>query len=58
MAKVCSALTSAKYKAIIQAEMKKAGTRGVRGTPTILINGTLHIGGRSLAAFKRVVDAL
>lgn len=57
-AKVRSALTSAKYRATITAEMAKAKGRGVRGTPTILINGTPHKGSRSLSAFKRTIDAL
>lgn len=57
-AKVRSALQSNKYLAAIQREMKKATPRGVRGTPTILINGTPHKGSRTLAAFKQVIDAL
>jgi protein-disulfide isomerase len=57
-AKVRSALTSAKYRAAIKAEMRTAKGRGVRGTPTILINGNPHKGGRTLTAFKRVIDAL
>lgn len=57
-AKVRKALTTNKYQAVIQAEMKKAQTRGVRGTPTILINGNPYKGRRTLGAFKQTIDAL
>jgi len=56
--KVQHALNTNKYRATIQAEMKKAKTRGVRGTPTILINGTPYRGSRTLSAFSQTINAL
>lgn len=57
-AKVSSALKTSKYRAAIRKEMKQAQTRGVRGTPTILVNGGPYKGRRTLSAFRKTIDAL
>ena len=56
--KVSAALSMQKYRPAIQAEMKAAQRRGVRGTPTILINGAPFKGPRTLAGFRQVIDGL
>jgi predicted DsbA family dithiol-disulfide isomerase len=55
---VRQALRSSKHSAAILGEMNRAKRRGVRGTPTILINGRPHKGSRTLSAFRQVIDAL
>jgi len=56
--KVSQALRSNKHQASIQKEMKQAQGRGVRGTPTILINGVPYKGARNMSAFKKTIAAL
>ncbi len=41
----------------VAADLKAGKDAGVRGTPTIFINGKRHSGPRSLDGFKPVVDA-
>jgi protein-disulfide isomerase len=57
-ARVRQALQSNKHSAAILGEMKRAKTRGVNATPTILINGRPHRGSRTLSAFRQVIDAI
>ncbi len=57
-AKVRAALLAGTYKSAILKEMVQAKTRGVRGTPTILVNGTPYKGRRTMAGFKATIDAL
>ena len=50
--------SSNKYDGQIQQDMQLAANVGVRGTPTIFINGKLLQGGRSVGDFKRTIDGL
>jgi protein-disulfide isomerase len=50
-------MSSAETQALIDTEMKQARTAGVRGTPTIFINGKKPQG-RSLALYKQVIDGM
>ena len=50
--------SSNKYDGQIQQDMQLAAKVGVRGTPTIFINGKLLQGGRSVGDFKRTIDGL
>jgi protein-disulfide isomerase len=56
--KVGQALRTSKYELAIKKEMKQAQGRGVRGTPTILVNGVPYKGARTLSAFRKTIDAL
>jgi protein-disulfide isomerase len=46
---------AAETKSLVQDEMKEAGANGVRGTPTIFINGKKPQG-RSLDLYKGIID--
>ncbi len=57
-AKVGQAIRSGKIRAAINKEMSRAKIRGVRGTPTIFVNGVPYKGNRSLSGFRKTIDAL
>jgi protein-disulfide isomerase len=48
---------SAETKAFVDAEMKEAQANGVRGTPTIFINGKKPQG-RSFELYKGIIDGI
>jgi len=50
-------LAAADTKALIDKEMKEAQANGVRGTPTIFINGKKPQG-RSLELYKGIIDEI
>jgi protein-disulfide isomerase len=50
-------MASAETQALVDTEMKQARTAGVRGTPTIFINGKKPQG-RSLALYKQMIDEM
>jgi protein-disulfide isomerase len=50
-------MASAEVKAVIQDDMNLSKKAGVRGTPTIFVNGKL-VEQRSLDGFKRMIDPL
>ena len=45
-------------QAMVDEDMKLAGRSGVRGTPTIFINGKKATGQRSFEAYKSVIDGI
>lgn len=47
---------SAAVKREVEADVAAATAAGVRGTPTIFINGAKHQGARTLASFQAVID--
>lgn len=49
--------TSQAVKDEVASDLKAGKESGVRGTPTIFINGKRHAGPRSLEGFKPVIDA-
>ena len=52
-----SDFNSEAVKSEVSKDTKGGAAAGVRGTPTITINGTKYRGPRSLAGFKPVIDA-
>jgi protein-disulfide isomerase len=42
--------------AMVQRDLKDGVEAGVRGTPSVFINGRLLQGGRNLADFKQIID--
>ena len=50
-------LTAAEIKALVDQEMKEARANGVRGTPTIFINGKKPQG-RSFELYKGIIDEI
>ncbi len=50
------ALDTHKHRARIRADMKEGDRAGVRGTPTIFINGRLYQGNRSVDGYKMAID--
>jgi predicted DsbA family dithiol-disulfide isomerase len=56
-AKFKADFTSQSIKDEVAGDLKAGKDAGVRGTPTIFINGKRHAGARSLEGFKPVVDA-
>jgi len=50
-------LTSGKYDAGIDADMKAAAAAGVQATPTFLVNGILLSGALPFDSFKNIIDA-
>jgi protein-disulfide isomerase len=57
MAKFEADLQSDEVKAAIQADMQLAQRAGVRGTPTVFVNGKL-LQNRSLDGFKQLIDPM
>ncbi len=51
-----TAFESDEVKKEVAGDAKAASKAGVRGTPTILINGLKHRGPRTLEGFKPVID--
>jgi len=58
MAKFRAALNSGKHKAQIKKDMAEGSRAGVRGTPSVFINGRKFTppGGYSAAAFQAAID--
>ncbi len=54
---VAAALKSKKHEAAIRASMRAGQTIGVRGTPTVLVNGKKYRGRRDAATMLKVVEA-
>jgi protein-disulfide isomerase len=49
-------LTSGKYKAVVQQDLKEGTQLGLTGTPTIFINGREISGNQPLEAFEAIID--
>ena len=49
-------LTSGKYKAVVQQDLKEGAQLGLTGTPTIFINGREISGNQPLEAFQAIID--
>lgn len=50
-------LDSEKYKDVVQQDTVAGQQRGVRGTPTLFINGRLIDGGAEYAVLKAAIEA-
>jgi len=54
---VLAAITSKKHEGVVQASMRMAQTIGVRGTPTVIVNGKKYRGQRDPATMITFVEA-
>lgn len=52
-----SALSSKKHEKRVNSEIAEGRNFGVRGTPTIFINGMRHVGAKSSAAFEKAIKS-
>ncbi len=52
-----SFLSSEKYKAAVDADIKAAQQYGVSGTPGFFVNGKLLVGAQPFSAFQQAIDA-
>ncbi len=50
-------LASGKFASVVTRDMQEGRAAEVRGTPTLFVNGRKYQGGRSVAAFERVLGA-
>lgn len=51
-------LDSGKYRSKVQADFEEGESLGVRGTPTVFINGQKVVGAQPVEAFKTIIDEL
>lgn len=52
-----SCLDSSKHADIVDTDMKVAGTLGITGTPSFVVNGKLIVGAQPFSTFKEAIDA-
>lgn len=50
-------LTSGKYKARVDADMKQGSDLGVKSTPTFFVNGQMVMGAQPLEVFAEIIDS-
>ena len=55
--KFTAALDSGKFKSVVEADERYAGSVGANGTPAFFINGKLVSGAQPFESFKSVIDA-
>jgi protein-disulfide isomerase len=56
LAKFKAAMSSHKFAAAVDADMKQGSALGVEGTPAAFVNGHLVSGAQPVEAFKKIVD--
>ena len=49
-------LKSGRYEGVVQADFREAQQRGVSGTPTFVINGTVIVGLQPVEVFERTIE--
>lgn len=52
-----SCLDSSEHGDIVDTDMKVAGTLGITGTPSFVVNGKLIVGAQPFSTFKEAIDA-